>query len=247
MPGNTANTAEVLPYSQVPQLQLVGSMGGATTYASPNRVWKVWTQTINISTASTTALATTGSAGTNAIWGLWVQSTETGTTVTTGTTITAYTAAVTSVSGIVYSTSIWDAWSMSLVGMREASAEQVADAQRRQEAYRDHQLRVQVERNAANDRAEKLLLKVLSPKQREELKAKNFFTLETLSKNGERRIYRINRGRSGNVEQVDATGRRIKRLCAHPAEAVPDADTMLGQKFMLETAEDDFLRVANHS
>ena len=105
------------------------------------------------------------------------------------------------------------------------------------------------ERSAADKRAEKLLQETLSLAQREELALNGFFTLTTIAKSGEERIYRIRRGRSRNVEQVDATGRRIKTLCAHPIAAVPDADTMLAQKLMLETPEmqEEFLRIANHS
>lgn len=55
------------------------------------------------------------------------------------------------------------------------------------------------------------------------------------------------RGRHGNVDQVDDSGRRIKRLCVHPVEGVPDADTMLAQKLFLEGSEEELLRVANHN
>lgn len=124
--------------------------------------------------------------------------------------------------------------------LRQATPEQVR-------AQRETQLRIEVERSQANDRAEKLLRENLTPGQREELSAKGFFTLRTIRPSGEERTYRIRRGRSRNVEQVDASGRRLKTLCAHPVALVPDADTMLSQKLMLESGEDDFLQIANHS
>lgn len=127
------------------------------------------------------------------------------------------------------------------------SAEERVALAARLEEQRQRQ-RIEATRiEAAKDRAEKLLHEMLSPKQVEELKANNHFHLETVSANGERRRYRINRGRHGNVDQVDASGNRIKRLCVHPVEGVPDADTMLAQKLFLEGSEEELLRVANHS
>ena len=40
---------------------------------------------------------------------------------------------------------------------------------------------------------------------------------------------------------------KIKTLCAHPTVRVPDADNMLAQKLYLESNEEEFLRIANHS
>lgn len=125
----------------------------------------------------------------------------------------------------------------------EERAAQAARLEDQRQRYQAEQLRIV----AAKDRAERLLHEMLSPKQVEELKANNHFHLETVSANGERRRYRINRGRHGNVDQVDDSGRRIKRLCVHPIEGVPDADTMLAQKLFLEGSEEELLRVANHS
>lgn len=60
--------------------------------------------------------------------------------------------------------------------------------------------------------------------------------------------YRIDRGRSQNVRLVEeTTGKVVRTYCAHPVEAVPDPDTMLAQKLMLETDEAAFLRIANAS
>jgi hypothetical protein len=107
--------------------------------------------------------------------------------------------------------------------------------------------RIEQVSSLADKRAEKLLEEQLSAAQREELAAQGFFTLRTIAPTGEGRIYRIRRGRSRNVEQVDGTGRVIKTLCAHPQAMVPDADTMLAQKLMLEFGEEEFLLIANHS
>lgn len=103
------------------------------------------------------------------------------------------------------------------------------------------------ERQRARERAQLLLREALNPKQREQFSKEGFFDLESIRPDGERRIYRIRRGRSRNVQQITPEGRILKTLCAHPILAVPDEDTMLAQKLWLETQEDAFLRLANHS
>jgi hypothetical protein len=103
------------------------------------------------------------------------------------------------------------------------------------------------ERAQARERAEELLRECLAPDQAEELSRAGHFHVDTISPNGERRRYRIERGRARNVKQVDAGGRVVKTLCAHPIAQLPDADTMLAQKLMLEASEEEFLRIANHS
>ena len=102
------------------------------------------------------------------------------------------------------------------------------------------------ERKSARERAEVLLNEVLTPDQRQELKENGYFTLRLMDDKGTR-FYRIYRGRSRNVQQVTEDGRRIMTLCAHPNEHVPDADTIVAQKLMLMTNEQEFLRVANRS
>ena len=107
--------------------------------------------------------------------------------------------------------------------------------------------RCKEERDKAQVRAEKLLRENLSAAQLAELVAQNRFTLRTLQPDGSQRIYRIERGRSRNIAEVDDVGAVIRRLCAHPVEAVPDADTMLAQKLWLEADEEAFRRIANFS
>lgn len=118
---------------------------------------------------------------------------------------------------------------------------QTAEAQAAREVERVERIRV---RNEANARAELLLKENLDAKQLQELAGTDRFTV--ISKDGTRH-YRIFRGRSRNIERIDALGRRMHTLCAHPVDDVPDADTMLTQKLMLEHCEEDFLKVANRS
>lgn len=105
----------------------------------------------------------------------------------------------------------------------------------------------EAEQAQARERAEKLLQEALSAEQRAQLADKGYFELVTLSTGGARRRYRIKRGQAGNIQQLDESGRVLKRLCAHPREVVPDADAMLAQKLWLEAREEEFLRIANHS
>jgi hypothetical protein len=149
-------------------------------------------------------------------------------------------------------TSIWTIWNQSYVVVPSicTGASSVGRPTRTPESDAAYATRVnqeRVEAEKAKARAEVLLQEALSAKQRAELAQMGFFSLD-VNQGGQRRQYRIRRGRSRNVQQVDpVSGVVLKHLCAHPRELVPDADTMLAQKLMLETAEDDFLRIANHS
>ncbi len=93
----------------------------------------------------------------------------------------------------------------------------------------------------ADKRSEELLLDSLDEVQRLMYeKAKKF-----LVRGGETgREYEIHRGRTKNVVFKDENGTE-KRLCAHPKDSVPDCDTVLAQKLMLETCEREFLGIAN--
>ncbi len=258
--------------TQIAQIAIPQEMlaSGVNTNDLNSVVWTVWndiyTNTISITSnsaattpniiTSSTSLMTQTTAGTNAaIWGAWNIQLSNTFTQHIGQTVTAATmSAITTDLTNVINQAAWGNWNLSIENMRNASAEQVRavqerqrQAQEQQQRYQADQARVQVERSLAERRAEKLLQETLSAAQREELASKGFFTLKTIAASGEERIYRIKRGRSRNVEQVDANGNRIKYLCAHPIAQVPDADTMLAQKLMLETDEGEFLRIANHS
>lgn len=87
--------------------------------------------------------------------------------------------------------------------------------------------------------AEILLLENLNEKQREEYKRLKSFKVIVKDK-----IYRIKRGRVGNIELIDDAG-IVARYCVHPSIACPDEDTMLAQKLMLENDEKELLKLAN--
>jgi len=93
----------------------------------------------------------------------------------------------------------------------------------------------------ANRRARELLLAHLDEQQRSELERENRFHLIV----GER-TYRVRRGRQGNIDLIEQ-GRPTRRYCIHPAEFLPDYDNLLAQKLLLETDEQEFLRIANET
>lgn len=116
------------------------------------------------------------------------------------------------------------------------------EARRRQdEEWRQRQAAQAREREKANERAEKLLMEHLSPQQVDQLRVSGYFDVVVQGK-----TYRINRGRAGNIQLLDPSGRKAThRYCIHPRELCPDADSMLAQKLLLEADEPTFLRTAN--
>jgi len=92
------------------------------------------------------------------------------------------------------------------------------------------------------ERAEKLLLEGLDVGQRAQLDRENCF--EVVGNLGHR--YRIHRGRTRNVYQLDQDGTVIRALCAAPLD-VPEADAMLAQKLLIEHDELAYAFVARTS
>lgn len=192
-----------------------------------SHVWATWATSTNDVVVPLSGALTSGS-GCFDVWGSW-------------------TSQITTTSN---STTVWARWFARAV-LEEArrprftAPEEPAVVQRRiqqEVAYRAEQQRLQSERDAANAKAEELLRANLSEAQRAELDRHNWFLV--VGKTGE--IFRIRRGRSGNVDVIDPkTGSVVKRLCAHPNVACPDADTMLAQKLHLEDDPTSFVRIAN--
>jgi hypothetical protein len=97
------------------------------------------------------------------------------------------------------------------------------------------------ERLAAIRRAEVLLRGNLSPEQLRQFDETRSFIV--IGRDGRR--FRIREGRTANIDLVNPEGIVESRLCAHPRDDVPDCDTMLAQKLLLEDDEQHFLRLAN--
>lgn len=187
-----------------------------------------WCQWISVTTSSGT---------TNSTWSHWLYST----TASTNTVTTAPTCAT--------DCYIWNCWNE--VGQQNirpqlSAEEQAAQAERWQaEAERQRKLvdAERLKREAAERRAQELLEANLDLEQRDRLRKDGHIFV--CGKSGHR--YRIRKGRSGNVDLVGRDGKITHTLCAHPREYVPDQDTMLAQKLMLEDDDVGFMNLANRS
>jgi hypothetical protein len=239
-----------------------GAAGGGTIIVgndSPTTVtWTSWNEQYTGAggggTASPSVILTndSGTTTTARIWGSWNE--QFGEPQGTG----AATVATTQVS-ITSGTNTWVVWNRAysasgsaVIQPRMSDEEYQAQLRRQEEEsrLRLERLRVeQVERDAANARAAIILEENLTREQRDELAAKQYFTMKSIRPNGEERIYRIHRGRSHNIERVDAAGNRMQRYCMHPIVSCPVEDTMLTQKLWLQNPEleDELLRRANRS
>lgn len=92
----------------------------------------------------------------------------------------------------------------------------------------------------AGKKAEELLLSHLTPEQRETFIKGRWFVVQ-----GKKRQYRIHgRTYAGNIEVLEGD-KVIERLCCHCRADIPLHDHLLAQKIMLESAEADFIKIAN--
>ncbi len=97
---------------------------------------------------------------------------------------------------------------------------------------------------AAQERAWALLLEHLTPPQRETFDKNKWFVVEG-GKSGKKYRIEANDDLIANIAVMDGTVIQ-HRLCGHcDIRKVPLGDHLLAQKLMLESAEDEFLRVAN--
>lgn len=121
------------------------------------------------------------------------------------------------------------------------------EAHRRQRAAdrRVYEVRMRqhkAKREAAEQRAEMLLMSILSTAQQAQYKAERRFTVHL--PNGH--SYRVKKGRHGNIERINDRGVRIENLCVHVAPPeIPDCDNMAAQKLLLEHNEPELRRIAN--
>lgn len=131
---------------------------------------------------------------------------------------------------------------------QDAERRQRADEENRRLRAEEAERRQKAEekRQAAQKRAEELLLSVLSPEQQEDYKKNRCFYVEA---NGE--MFRINEGFQGNVQKVDPhTKAVIERYCIHPYMGcgdtrIPNEDAMAAQKLALEADAEAFKRNSN--
>jgi hypothetical protein len=116
-----------------------------------------------------------------------------------------------------------------------------AAGEARGRAGRESWERRRAEEEEAEARAESLLKRHLADGQRAEYEMDRSFHVVT----GTGRRYRLRHGWAGNVEEVDAAGKRLRRYCIHPRIGVPCPDNLLAQKLLLEADEPEFHRIAN--
>lgn len=97
-------------------------------------------------------------------------------------------------------------------------------------------------RIASEQRAEALLRDVLTSGQFHQLRRRGY--LDVPSPSRPNRTYRIPRSR--DQVRVYEDGRLIERLCVQAVEPVPTGDVVLIHKLMIESSEEEYLRIANH-
>lgn len=170
--------------------------------------------------------STTTTASTDNTWVRWVAASS-------GTTATA-TVITTSDS----TDATWYAWTAGNHAVRVYPAQPTASNVEETRARLEKEAK---ERAEAEVRANELLDTHLNDEQRKQLKEIDAFIINLKSKQ-----YRIRRGWAGNVDELK-DGKVIAKYCIHPQVTVPYSDHMLSQKFMLETNEAEFLRIANRT
>jgi hypothetical protein len=98
------------------------------------------------------------------------------------------------------------------------------------------------EQNGPEARSRRLLRDWLSPEQRAQFDANNYFEV-TGSHTGRR--YRVQYGTLSNVVELDVTGKPAIGWCFVPDRALAAGDVMLAQKIALETDEAAVLALAH--
>lgn len=194
------------------------------------------------------------------IWNGWCRVSVAGDTATATSTVwSGWISNATSASGAECSIStadtIWQGWSAVVKyshvepsPLPPPTPEELERRRRDEETWRQQEqerLRKKEEelkkREAAVARAEQLLRLFLTEEQLAELERNKCFHVQAPS--GTR--YQIGRGQHGNIAELDANGKKIRRYCIQPTGGLPDPDAMLAQKLMLETDEERFKRIAN--
>jgi hypothetical protein len=94
----------------------------------------------------------------------------------------------------------------------------------------------------AEARAEVLVRSILTEEEYERLQHNGY--LDIPSPNFSQRVYRVPRG-MGTVSVLER-GRCVDRLCVYSTQPIPERETVVVHKLMIEGNEHDYLRQANH-
>jgi len=210
-------------------------------------IWYNW----NTSATTTTTITTSG--GTGDVWSSWSNSVGTANYVTAASSSYIHT-----VSGDTVT--VWTEWNGGNYYTYEYTPIELTKEQKRAERTRireqrkreririaEHKKleRIRLANEAMKEKkARQLLREVLTEEQDKQFEEKGYFELTSVS-SGNR--YRIKNGRSRNVQKIDKDGNVLQHLCFHPSDYVHNFDTMVAQKLMLESYEEEVKKVANFS
>ncbi len=213
----------------------------AINYYSTDQTWNSWTTTSSAYATTTT-------------WNTWVGAGSCGDTGTAGGYGNAGNAwyywqgvGTATTSGVTTTDTTWVTWVDGNPQYGQSTLQPVESARNHKKRMRkENRLRAITEKKekVREVRARRLLKEVLTPEQDKQLEEKGFFELVSVN-SGQR--YRINKGRSRNINKLDAQGNVIGFVCFHPRENVHNYDTMAVQKLMLENDEEEVRKVANFS
>lgn len=216
------------------EMASVVNTGKEAKKAAQQLIWRYWVAESRSWGATTSATSIPCDYYGDNIWPQWTRS--------TGTTTNA----------LAY-TQAWYKWTENEKFYRHAKPYRPVpppppspEEQARRQALRDQEEAARKGRVAAleyaKEKSHKLLLSVLDPQQKEELKTKGHFHCK--SQKGF--VYRIYTGTHGNVKRLDERGKEVESLCIQP-DNVPVYDAMLAQKLHIEMNEDEFRKTANIS
>lgn len=131
---------------------------------------------------------------------------------------------------------------------RELLDERRAAMEREQREWEERQQRWARQRQeeekkleVARLEARALLESLLSPAQRASLEQEDWFLV--MGKSGS--IYRLRRGRVGNVDLVGPDGKVLRKYCVHPGTHLPNFDDLAAQKLHLENDDTSLIELAN--
>ncbi|OPZ36595.1 MAG: hypothetical protein BWY99_02008 [Synergistetes bacterium ADurb.BinA166] len=212
-----------------------------TTASTSDNIWGAWNSYLSTSASTLVTLTTTDGTTNDRTWSAWNRH------------YTLYSSSTAATATTVTLDDPWGYWNRELTVrtgavLRAAPAppRNIPSAEDRERwAAEAEQARIRIEaverdRVSAKEKAEVLLLRHLSPEQRDDLKSKGCFFVEV---DGVK--YKINRGSHGNVHMLGEGDRSKRSFCIQPTKGCPDGDAMLAQKLLLEADPEEFWRLAN--
>jgi hypothetical protein len=205
-----------------------------STTASTSTVWSIWA-------AGNTATATDAS---NTPWYEWNLATTNGTASTTNVWSNWQTgdARITfdpqPSNEMLGNTPETRARAREILEMREEQERRwAAERQRHEEVQRQRNVKLE----AARIEARGLLESVLNDVQKASLEEEDWFLV--IGKSGS--VYRLRRGRVGNVDLLGPDGRVLRKYCVHPGTHLPNFDDLAAQKLHLENDDESLVQMAN--